>query len=262
MRKVEVSKNLIGGLILSLGVFGFVSGVVAETNSDELFATIRRSKPSTVEDTAGEYAWLLKEGKRDFPEAARIVRELDLKKANEGLAAYNEKNYSEAASLFNQAIVAGDISDRTLDSDMYAVLKRMRGMSAYLSKDYNLAIRDLQEVKHLFKSDAELLVFLGSAYSATEQHRRAIEELTASIQVQPRAVAFLNRGVSLLKIGDIDSARKDIASAKERYLAIGDIPGYKYAQEVDQRVDTIAALDGVSPAVKAIRTIFLSSTAR
>lgn len=92
-------------------------------------------------------------------------------------------------------------------------------------KDYDLAIRDCDQVIKLDPKNAKAYSLLGAMYSLKENYYEALKNINKAILLNPNDIdAYHNRGVIYEEMGDQERARRDYEKAESLKAAAAPPP--------------------------------------
>ena len=129
----------------------------------------------------------------------------------QGKAAYDQKNYTEAAADFEKALpMAKDAKNQLV------ILSRLAD-SYGKAKQYDKAIDNFQKALALNPNDAELHNALGNTYAEMNKTAEAQAEFQKSAQLDPAAAsrAYFNLGAIMYNQGKMDEAAEAFKKATE-----------------------------------------------
>ena len=120
---------------------------------------------------------------------------------NEGVKAFNAKQFKEAISAFDEAI-----SDDSDFADAYYA----RGACKYYLKSLDGALMDLNDAVRLNSDNTDARALRGAVSYEMDQWDNALEDFSAVLVKNPQdAQSLLGRAVILLKREDADGAARD-----------------------------------------------------
>ena len=92
-----------------------------------------------------------------------------------------------------------------------------RGIVHVALKQYEAALKDYQHAANLKPEFAEIYVNRGNVYYLTRSFNKAVEQYNHALKmnISPPQIAYVNRGMSYEKLGDITSAQADYRKAIE-----------------------------------------------
>jgi serine protease Do len=107
----------------------------------------------------------------------------------------------------------------------------LRGNIRYISQDYPGALSDFNQAVQFDPRLATAYLGRGLTQSALSQTEAAIADYTQAIQLSPDPLAYYNRGVVNLNLGNQTAALQDLQKSADLALAEGNQPDYDRAKE-------------------------------
>jgi tetratricopeptide (TPR) repeat protein len=113
--------------------------------------------------------------------------------------------------------------DIVLSQGEFMDARYARGVAHYHLEDYNQAITDLRRSSEQDPSRVATYAFLSRAYFAEGQYQEAIEAASQGVVIEPYTISmpicFVVRGRAYLELGDYDKAIDNLSAALELELA-------------------------------------------
>jgi len=167
--------------------------------------------PSHWEQAAGEARQIV-ERDQDNTEARAVVAE-----ASFAAALDESPQLAERVKEGDQALAP--LRARTAKGPHASKAEALR---AVLSTNFALAVKRFEDMKRLTPRDPDVLLYLGWALAAQEQHARAAQAFTAAIgKTKPRIPALYGLGLAQLELGDKVAAARSFQSvidqSRDRY---------------------------------------------
>jgi serine protease Do len=140
-------------------------------------------------------------------------------------------------SALNQYI-RGNLSAATVDCNKalklnpkFAAAYSLRGNLRYIAQDYSGALSDFSQAVQLDNRLAAAYLGRGLSQSAMSNPEAALADYTQAIQLSPDTLAYYNRGVINLNLGNQAAAQQDLQKSADLALAEGNQPDYDRAKE-------------------------------
>ncbi|MCG9892519.1 MAG: tetratricopeptide repeat-containing serine protease family protein [Thermosynechococcaceae cyanobacterium MS004] len=113
----------------------------------------------------------------------------------------------------------------------FAAAYALRGNIHYIRQDYDEALEDFNQALRLDGQLASAYIGRGLTQSALMDGQSAIADYTQAIQLSPDALAYYNRGVVQLNLGNRQAALEDLRKSADIALAENNQPEYDRARE-------------------------------
>ena len=143
---------------------------------------------------------------------------------------YNLQNKSwekepsmKALEIFNKAFLSENNDERILlygeaikDDSGFTAAYYNRGITFYITGDYQNAIRDFKRIIQLDSTYSTAYTNLGLSYFKLDDYNKAIDQLSAALKKgEKNLVIFTTRGLCYQKLNNYDDAVKDYSRAIE-----------------------------------------------
>ncbi len=135
---------------------------------------------------------------------------------------YIRGNLSAASSDCNKAL---QINPR------FAAAYSLRGNLRYIAQDYSGALSDFNQSLQLDNRLSAAYLGRGLSQSAMSNPEAALADYTQAIQLNPDTLAYYNRGVINLNLGNQSAAQQDLQKSADLALAEGNQADYDRARE-------------------------------
>lgn len=135
-----------------------------------------------------------------------------------------QKEYNLAIQDFEKALSYKTDANKKFFNIVYQELADTQ----YLLNDYQGAIKNISNAISIKPDDSYYYYFRAKQYLAIKDYTNAVKDATKSIQLKYKnPKAFKLRGLAEYKIGNIESAKKDLEYAKQQFFEIGNYDEYK-----------------------------------
>jgi serine protease Do len=193
---------------------------------------IAQATPNTLEGSSSDPTITLQSSPRK-PSASKPIRTPAIASANfpdSGssdyfLAAMNQYLRGEFPSALSSANRAIQLNPR------FAAAYSLRGSIRYISEDYRGALADFSQAVQFNPRLASAYLGRGLSQSALSNPQGAIADYTQAIQISPDAIAYYNRGVLQLNLGNQPTALNDLQKSADLALAEGSQTDYDRAMD-------------------------------
>ena len=174
----------------------------------------RESFYKQVDDATQEHFGLGDEAKKEgnISRVSPYVRGTIDDMLLEAIHAHNSGELERAVEIYTEIIGANP----TPSEPVLAVIHKHRGMAYFAQSNYESALQDFQDSVKYDKNGFRAYYYIGIVYSVLEDHQKAVEAFTRSLEINKiQSHTHYRRAVSLFKLGQDTDALADITAAEQ-----------------------------------------------
>jgi len=142
----------------------------------------------------------------------------------EAIHAHNNGELDRAIEIYTEIINANPQPP----APVLAVIHKHRGMACFAQSNYENALKDFENSVKYDEKGFRSYYYIGIVYSVLEDHQKAVEAFTKSLEINKiQSHAHYRRAVSLFKLGQDTDALADITAAEQLGMDDSECQGLK-----------------------------------